>query len=200
MNKTSISILTKAPEPGKVKTRFNLSNEETIKIYSEFLEEIYSTVNSTKFEALWFIDGDPSCLKLDIKAGALYIQKGDSLSDRIKHAFDISKHLGFENTIVIGGDSPEISELDFSDTAKILETKETQVVLGPTFDGGIYLLGQGLEASDKYLNDMIWSTKSVYDDLICNLDKEAISHVSKEFKHDIDTKEDYLKYLQRTSD
>ena len=46
---------------------------------------------------------------------------------------------GFENVITVGNDTPHLKSCQLSKTAKLLETEK--IVLGPSTDGGYYLMG-----------------------------------------------------------
>lgn len=68
------------------------------------------------------------------------LQKGRNFGEKITHAIQATFQQGFENLIVIGIDSPGLNYRHINRARHILE--ETQsTVLGPSFDGGVYLIG-----------------------------------------------------------
>ena len=66
-------------------------------------------------------------------------QRGKSFGERIMNAFSFVYEQGFENVICIGNDCPEL-DLSHLQIA-ITQTELGKVVLGPTTDGGVYLIG-----------------------------------------------------------
>ncbi len=68
------------------------------------------------------------------------LQKGTNFGEKITHAIQSNFEAGCENLIVIGIDSPGLNYRHIKRARQILE--ETQsTVLGPSFDGGVYLIG-----------------------------------------------------------
>lgn len=68
------------------------------------------------------------------------LQKGTNFGEKITHAIQATFQEGYENLIVIGIDSPGLNYRHIKRARQILE--ETQsTILGPSFDGGVYLIG-----------------------------------------------------------
>ncbi len=65
-------------------------------------------------------------------------QEGDSFGDRFSHAFRSLFDLGYENIVAIGNDCPELNVGDITSAANSL--KRNFPVIGPSNDGGVYLL------------------------------------------------------------
>ena len=66
-------------------------------------------------------------------------QSGDTLGDRMRGAFtDVFKG-GAQRAVIIGTDVPELEMPRLRDAFAFLE--EVEVVIGPSTDGGYYLLG-----------------------------------------------------------
>jgi rSAM/selenodomain-associated transferase 1 len=66
-------------------------------------------------------------------------QQGAELGERLLYAFRWCSQQGFQRTILIGSDTPHISR-DIIDTAQHA-LNEVDIVLGPSDDGGYYLIG-----------------------------------------------------------
>ena len=66
-------------------------------------------------------------------------QVGADFGERFTNAIDSVYQLGFNQVISIGNDTPHLRAIHILDAAKQLE--ENDVVLGPSKDGGFYLLG-----------------------------------------------------------
>ena len=66
-------------------------------------------------------------------------QIGSSFGERYTNAIQYVYDQGFENVITIGNDTPQLQTSQLIETAKKLE--ENPIVLGPSKDGGYYLMG-----------------------------------------------------------
>ena len=114
------------------------------------------------------------------------LQSKGSLGDKMWHLIKSQQN----PLIIIGSDIPKINLKAISYSFKIL--RKYDVVIGPTYDGGFWLIGYSTKK--KYLNpfkSIRWSTTNTLSDLIINLKKLNLSY---EFTHklrDIDNKADY---------
>ncbi|MGJ3235581.1 TIGR04282 family arsenosugar biosynthesis glycosyltransferase [Marivirga sp.] len=68
------------------------------------------------------------------------LQKGANFGKKITHAIQASFQEGYENLIVIGIDSPGLNYRHIKRAWQILEGTQS-TVLGPSLDGGVYLIG-----------------------------------------------------------
>ncbi|WP_394974384.1 DUF2064 domain-containing protein [uncultured Croceitalea sp.] len=66
-------------------------------------------------------------------------QFGDTFGERFVNAIQEVYEKGYKNVITIGNDSPQLKTSHLLEANKQLELGKT--VLGPTFDGGFYLMG-----------------------------------------------------------
>ncbi len=66
-------------------------------------------------------------------------QSGNSLGWKLANSFQQAYHEGFENVIAVGDDTPGLQTSHLLEAARSLESG--QMVLGPSEDGGLYLLG-----------------------------------------------------------
>ncbi|WP_190810448.1 DUF2064 domain-containing protein [Flagellimonas sp. S3867] len=66
-------------------------------------------------------------------------QLGNTFGERFSNAIQSIYDRGYENVITVGNDSPELKVLHLAETNKQLKLCKT--VLGPTLDGGFYLMG-----------------------------------------------------------
>ena len=94
------------------------------------------------------------------------------------------------SSIIVGSDIPSLNIVAISLAFKKLRTSD--VVIGPTYDGGFWLIG--FSSKKKYpnpFNNIRWSTKYTLSDLIKNLKKMKISYNFTHKLRDIDNKADY---------
>jgi len=144
-------IFAKAPLKGKVKTRLlkdtPLDEDDILKLYSSFLVDTATLAGRSIADKL-FIHYTPKENESDIKAifkkavtGKEIVyspQKGNDFVSRSKTSLNEAMNKG--TTIMIGSDSPTLQTKTINDAFKILEDK-TDVVLGSSGEGGIYLIG-----------------------------------------------------------
>ena len=119
------------------------------------------------------------------------LQIGSTFGERFTNAIESIFNKGFEKVIALGNDCLAVSENDILQAAELLE--KTPSVLGPSTDGGVYLLGIQKQAFQKeaFLN-IDWQTECVFQQL-SSLNKN-IKILST--KSDIDTPEDLVTALK----
>ncbi|QZK89660.1 TIGR04282 family arsenosugar biosynthesis glycosyltransferase [Flavobacterium sp. CHNK8] len=189
-NKKAIILFTKNPELGKVKTRLakTIGNEKALDIYKKLLvhtQEIVTPVRADKF----VFYSDSITEEDQWNAGSFYkkVQHGDDLGARMANAFQEIFCLGYESVCIIGSDCYELTS-DIIDKAFLaLETNET--VIGPTFDGGYYLLGMN-QFHETVFKNKTWSTDSVYIDTLTDFKNLNLSFSNLNKLSDIDEEKD----------
>ena len=91
---------------------------------------------------------------------SLLPQRGDKFGERLYSAVEDLFRCGFELVCLIDSDSPTVPAANFAETVELLSTTEDRVVLGPSDDGGYYLIG--VKKPHRHLFDQIdWSTERV---------------------------------------
>ena len=98
-----------------------------------------------------------------IKSGLPYFQHsekeqiGENFAERYVNAIQYVYDQGYDAVITIGNDTPQLKTHHLLDVAKKLQ--ENKVVLGPSFDGGYYLLGlHKSKFSKKLFLQLPWQT------------------------------------------
>ncbi|MHB8841393.1 MAG: TIGR04282 family arsenosugar biosynthesis glycosyltransferase [Candidatus Aquicultor sp.] len=190
----AIVIMAKMPVPGNVKTRLcpPLTPEQSAALYSAFLEDTVHKVDRIqrvgKFIAL---DSNPSLQGGVTRIGTLPVPgtytvidqgKGD-LGERINRILGIL-FKSFDRVLVVGADSPTMPY-------EVLESaidglSDHDVVIGPSQDGGYYLLG--LRGYFESLFDRIdWSTHVVLRQTLDHIRSGNLSVKQLLTWYDIDT-------------
>jgi rSAM/selenodomain-associated transferase 1 len=91
---------------------------------------------------------------------SLLPQRGDNFGERLYFAVKDLFKCGFESVCLIDSDSPTVPAENFAKAIEILDMREDQVVLGPSDDGGYYLIG--VKKPHRHLFEQIdWSTERV---------------------------------------
>jgi rSAM/selenodomain-associated transferase 1 len=93
---------------------------------------------------------------------SLLPQRGDEFGERLYFAVEDLFKCGFESVCLIDSDSPTVPAENFAEAVELLSTTEDHVVLGPSDDGGYYLIG--VKKPHRHLFEQIdWSTERVLD-------------------------------------
>jgi uncharacterized protein len=120
------------------------------------------------------------------------VQKGGDLGLRMQAAFAHAFAEGVETAVLIGSDIPDISAELLANAFTALQTMK--VAIGPSRDGGYYLIGLRAEAASKLypllFEQMAWSTPKVFAITCERLEKSAIEAAVMPSLRDIDTPED----------
>jgi rSAM/selenodomain-associated transferase 1 len=123
-------------------------------------------------------------------------QRGNNLGERLKNCFLQGFELGYNNLIVIGSDSPDLPEKIINESIEKL--KDFNSVIGPSEDGGYYLIGFTKHGfSSKVFEGITWSTSSVFEETVEKLKSNLIEFYKLEKWHDVDTIEDLKELYKR---
>src|SRR5262245_61764884 len=96
---------------------------------------------------------------------SLLPQRGDEFGERLYFAVEDLFNCGFESVCLIDSDSPTVPAANFTEALELLSTTGDRVVLGPSDDGGYYLIG--LKKPHRQLfNEIDWSTERVFNQTI----------------------------------
>ena len=188
----ALIIFIKNPVLGEVKTRLatEVGAQEALRIYQKlltFTRGISSKVRASK--VLYY-----SKRILDDEWGNdLYIkrvQHEGNLGQKMAGAF--SEELKtFGKAILIGSDCPQISPEIIEEGFASLDIHD--IVLGPSKDGGYYLVGMKKFIPGIFRN-ITWSTDSVLDETIERFSELHLSYQLLEELADVDHYEDWLRY------
>jgi len=92
---------------------------------------------------------------------SLLPQRGDKFGERLYFAAEDLFKCGFDSVCLIDSDSPTVPAANFAEAVELLSTSENCVVLGPSDDGGYYLIG--VKKPYRHLFEQIdWSTERVF--------------------------------------
>jgi rSAM/selenodomain-associated transferase 1 len=191
----ALVIMTKAPQPGRSKTRLvpPLSYDEAADLARALLVD--QLENLARFEgARLFIAFTPK------KAGGFFEgfiahgftcfpQRGRSLGERMSYAFQHLFTKRFQNIILIGSDLPALSLTLFDQAYELLEKSAADIVLGPSADGGYYLVGLNRMHTTMF-EGIRWSRNDVLAQTIQKLSAVGLKHELLPEGYDIDTADD----------
>ncbi len=197
----NILLFVKYPKNGGVKTRLakSIGDAAAVSLYKCFVEDILSSLKGLNAH-IW-ICYYPENAKDDMAVwlGSSYfyvLQKGENLGKRMQHCLKRSFDKGFEKTIVLASDIPEISENIINNAFKCLENNDT--VIGPSYDGGYYLLGFNKKSyTTEIFDDISWSTNLVYKETLGKIEEYKLQYSVLDKINDMDTIDDIRKFSIR---
>jgi uncharacterized protein len=168
-NRCALAVMAKAPIAGQVKTRLSppLSREQAAGLNACFLRDTVASLSdaSAATGARWVISylpaGEEAAFQGILPPGALLLsQRGNEFGDRLLRTSEDLFACGFSSVCLIDSDSPTVPTSVFVRAAEELAASGDRVVLGPSDDGGYYLLG--VNRRHKFLFENIsWSTAEV---------------------------------------
>lgn len=122
-------------------------------------------------------------------------QQGATFGERFSNAIQAIYEKGYANVITIGNDSPQLKASYIIEAERQLQLGKT--VLGPTTDGGFYLMGLHRSNFDpKLFLRLPWQRFGLFNKIF-QLFESYDSHVFRlPVLHDIDTKEDIANILR----
>lgn len=121
-------------------------------------------------------------------------QTGITFAERLNNAIQSIFNKGFKNVIAIGNDTPHLKTKHLLTALKQLTKK--QIVIGPSKDGGIYLMGIKKEYFNKksFLH-LPWQTARLRKAITSKVTKENKQICVLELLNDIDSKNDIVSIL-----
>ena len=139
--------MAKAPLPGQVKTRLcpPCTLEEAAELYRCFLLdtfELAARLQGITVTVAYFPSEVEETFKAMVPpAFGLMSQKGRDLEEKMNNAFERLFALGYKQIVLIGADIPTLPPAYIVKAFALLAQEETDLVLGPSADGGYYLIG-----------------------------------------------------------
>jgi uncharacterized protein len=188
-------IFVRNPILGKVKTRLasTVGNTEALRIYRELLQ---CTQDATKeLNAQKCVYYSDFIDITDVWDNELFLKRkqaeGD-LGERMAAAFEAifagSDGNGMNKAIIIGSDCPGLTK-DLLENA-FHRLDQYDVVIGPSTDGGYYLLGTR-EFVPKLFQGIPWSTEAVLETTLAAAAKAQKSYFCLPKLSDVDTEIDW---------
>ena len=130
---TAVAIFARAPEE-RVKTRLGLAPARATRLYAAMLQDVVATVREVSAAPeLWYADALGPDFGLPLRN-----QRGPDLGARMAHAFEqmLQSHTA---AIIVGSDAPTLPARCIDSAVAAL--RDHDLVLGPSADGGYYLIG-----------------------------------------------------------
>jgi uncharacterized protein len=186
-----LAVFLKRPRAGEVKTRLipELGARPAAALYRAMVEETLRRTAAGEYQRrLFFSPGEAGAEIAGWLPGERGTpQAGSSLGERMARAFEKTFADGARRTALIGTDLPWISRDRIVGALAALE--EHDLVLGPSVDGGYYLVALREPHPDLFTG-IAWSTPSVYAATLEKARGLGLTSCALPEERDIDTLED----------
>jgi rSAM/selenodomain-associated transferase 1 len=187
-------VAAKAPRPGLAKTRLaaQLGEAEALRLYQGFIRDLSVNLVSDQYELGWFVTPADAWLELDIfvdqesSVPRVLAQPSGNWTDRQRWLFQTMNEREESRTILVASDSPQLTRQTMEAAFAALDRHD--VVLGPTFDGGYYLIG--IRAWRDVLHCVAMSTSTVLRQIVAAAEMHGVSLALLEPTFDVDTEDD----------
>lgn len=195
---TAIGIMAKAPEPGRSKTRLcpPLTPVQAAELSAALLIDTWRAVAGfDECEVLLMYSGDRTRFPEPVRGLTSFLQRGVDLGARIEHAACIGLTRA-DAVILVGSDLPGLPHARLAEARAALASHDA--VLGPTSDGGFYLIG--LRAcTPGLLAGLPWSAPETYAACAARLTQRRMRPAHLAAFDDVDDLED-LRRIKRQLD
>src|SRR5262245_38938676 len=156
-----LAVFAKTPEPGRVKTRLSpaLPPDLACDLYRAMLRDTLEAATEAQADeryVYWAEDENEVSAPTD--GFLVRVQQGPDLGARLEHAFAALLREADDRAVIMGADCPGFDATTLRSAFQALETQD--LVLGPTRDGGYYLVGLRRQAPEIF-RDIAWSTERV---------------------------------------
>jgi len=163
--------MAKAPRAGRVKTRLSppFSPAEAAELNCAFLRDTIASLQAaaSSVPAVPVISYTPAGEE-DTFVGIvpddvpLLLQRGEDFGKRLSFTVDDALAAGFSAVCLIDSDSPTVPTTEYMRAAQLLLSESRCAVLGPSDDGGYYLIGLNA-ATPELFAGISWSTSTVHE-------------------------------------
>ena len=191
-------IMAKAPRPGAVKTRLakSLSPDAVIAFYRCLLEDTLALAQSLQGVHLAIMCPKPDFEQLaELVGGRAEVvpQKGEGLAAGLTSVFAHFAHNDQRRIVAFNSDSPHLPPSVLE--AAFASLSKHDVVVGPTHDGGYYLVGAKNSHSALFAGDGM-GTSSALDTLLSRARGLKLSVARVEAFYDIDVADDLTRLAE----
>lgn len=163
----TLAIMLKVPGAIEVKSRLakSIGVEQALIAYCRMVEKFLAQLPEESIREIYYtpVEAERNIREWLGDQYSYYRQAEGDLGNRLASACEESLGRGAEAVILMGGDCPYINQSIIEAVAAGL--KKNDIVVGPTIDGGYYLL-----ACKQYLpvlfEDIKWSTDSVFSETL----------------------------------
>jgi len=192
----ALIIMAKAPDKDTVMTRLrgHLPDNERLNLYTSMLdgtvENLRDVPGADTYISFWPPDSVPYFERFGLPS---FPQSEGDIGMKMHHSLRIAFANGYEKAAVVGVDIPDLLAQTIEKAFALLDG--TDIVFGPTRDGGYYLVGMKRPHKEIF-EGITWSTDKTLDETLKKTEELGLKTAFTETLYDIDTPDD-LKRLKR---
>ena len=195
-----IIVMVKAPVPGFAKTRLTptLSEAAAASLALCFLQDVINSARRVVPNLIVaFTPRDARAfLETHLPEDLLWIeQSGVGLGERMDSAIAHAANVDVSPIIVLGADAPTLPLAFLQVAVQSLAKGDADVVLGPTVDGGYYLVGVRAPVRGLFRN-VEWSKPTVFEQTVRNINELNLKLTALPEWYDVDTPDDLVRLRQ----
>jgi rSAM/selenodomain-associated transferase 1 len=184
-------VIARAPRVGFAKTRLGrtIGHEQAIILYRAFLQDLATRFSNSPFAPGWYVtppDAWPEISPLTGEPERVLFQGDGDLTERQRELFQEATVRGEERTVLIASDSPQLGVEVVEEAFRRLERQD--LVFGPTYDGGYYLIG--MRGYHDVLRETPMSVGTELDGLVARARLMGLSVDLLETTFDVDVVDD----------
>jgi hypothetical protein len=194
----TLVIMAKAPRPGLVKTRltWSLPVEAVTELYRCLLDDTLALAQSLRGVRVAIMCPASDVRELMQFAGtsaAVEAQQGEGLAAGLTSVFAHFAADGRQSVIAFNSDSPHLPAAILANAFELLTAHD--VVVGPTHDGGYYLVGAKAAHAELFHGDGM-GTDSALDALLAHARRLELSVGLTDPFYDIDVESDLTRLVE----
>lgn len=185
-------LFLKYPAPGEVKTRLaaRLGPDRACEIYRLFVERLCETCRDLSPTLCYDPRHSLAAYTAWLGPGVWWPQMGGDLGQRMRAALEQALREA-DQAVLIGTDSPQLDAQLLREAHRRLGNAD--LVLGPSLDGGYYLVGARGAVPPTMFEDVEWSTERVLQQTLRQLPGLRVELLSPQA--DVDTYDDLMAVL-----
>ena len=195
----SLYIAAKAPRPGLAKTRLGdaIGQDGAMALYKAFLSDLAARFAGSRFAPGWYVTPHDAWPEISPLVGGtsgkngsnVSVQVGEDWTERQRRLFSEAAARGEGRILLVASDSPQLTVEVVEEAFRKLDHDD--LVFGPTYDGGYYLIGMRATAVPRdVLGGVPMSTETVLEDLTSRAKRAGLSVGWVETTFDVDGAED----------
>ncbi len=187
----ALAVMAKAPRAGRVKTRLSppLTLAQTAALNICFLRdttENLATIPGSAGLISYTPVGEEELFDgLLPETFALVPQRGDAFGERLLAAAEDILAIGYGAVCLIDSDSPTVPAAAFQQAVEALAQPGDRIVLGPSNDGGYYLIGLK-QPHQAPFERIAWSTETVLSETLDRCREAGLDVVLLPMWYDVD--------------
>jgi rSAM/selenodomain-associated transferase 1 len=201
MKEKALILFLKYPEKGVVKTRLakDTGDNFTLELYKCFIADILKTIKM--IDADIFISStapdnkNSEYYRCEVEYSC-FLQQGVDLGERMYHAFCDVRRRGYGKLVLIGSDTPDLPATYIDKAFQMLNKYE--IVLGPSADGGYYLIAlRKNTVYEENFSNISWGTSLVFEQTLERAKKRGSACGLLPVMNDIDLIDDLRRFYKR---